>query len=118
MSLISVQKIAKKDEYKIIFDEIDAFLYNKVYRWRIGLAKVHGGLYYLQTMVNSLCTRKENDSKVVTVASKHKKNEIIFLHKRLGLQSFFLLKNMYPSLFKNLPIDTLIYNVCQLAKIK
>ena len=36
------------------------------------LAKVYGGLHYLQTMVTSHCNRKENNSKVVTVASNHK----------------------------------------------
>ena len=30
VSFLSIQKIAKMDEYKIIFDDVDAFLYNKV----------------------------------------------------------------------------------------
>ena len=81
MSLISVQKIVKIEQYKTVFDRSDAFLCNKVQEWRIGLARVHGGLYYLQWMVTSHCTRKENNSKIVIVASNHKTNEIILLHK-------------------------------------
>ena len=36
VSLLSVQKIAKMDEYQIIFDDVDAFLCHKVQGWRIG----------------------------------------------------------------------------------
>ena len=49
ISLVSVQKISSLAQYKIEFDGNDAFLCNKVQGWRIGLANVHNGLYYLES---------------------------------------------------------------------
>ena len=49
ISLISVQKVASLYPYKIEFDGLNAFLCNKVQRWKIGLAEVRQGLYYLLT---------------------------------------------------------------------
>ena len=37
MSLISVQKLAKMNEYQIMFNDVDVFLCNKVYGWKIVL---------------------------------------------------------------------------------
>ena len=47
VSLVSVQGLAKLDEYRIIIDDIDVLWYNKVHGWKIRLAKVHHGVYYL-----------------------------------------------------------------------
>ena len=32
--------------YRIIFDDLDNLLCNKVHTWKIGLATIHDGLYY------------------------------------------------------------------------
>ena len=40
VNLISVQKLAKLTEYQIIFDDIDAYLFHKVQKSRIGLARI------------------------------------------------------------------------------
>ena len=40
ISLVSVQRVAKLDEFRIIFEDTNAILCNKVYGWKIGLAKV------------------------------------------------------------------------------
>ena len=53
VSLVSVQKLASIQPYKIEFDGLNAFLCNKVQQWKIGLAKVHDGLYYLPVAKNS-----------------------------------------------------------------
>ena len=98
MSLLSVKKISKMDEYKIIFDDVDVFLCNKVQGWRIRLAKVQCGLYYLSH--TTLSPHGETKFKIATVNNTYTKNAIILLHKRLGHPSFILLQNMYPSLFK------------------
>ena len=47
VSLTSVQRLAKMKEYNVLFDDIDAYLCHKVLGWRIELAKVQQGLYYL-----------------------------------------------------------------------
>ena len=45
VSLVSVQKLGSIQPYKIEFDGLNAFLCDKVQRWKIGLAKVHAKLY-------------------------------------------------------------------------
>ena len=47
-----------------------------------------------------------------------KEEEVVLLHRRLGHPSFTLLKTMYPRLFKELFVDELMYDACQLAKSK
>ena len=49
ISAIFVQKLASLYPYKIEFDGLNAFLCNKVQRWKTGLAEVRQGLYYLST---------------------------------------------------------------------
>ena len=47
VSLVSVQRLAKIKAYNILFYVIHAYLCNKVDGWKIRLAKVQKGLYYL-----------------------------------------------------------------------
>ena len=59
VSLVSVWRIAKFDEYRILFDGTDTFLSNKFHGQRIGLAEVHYDLYYLQPPSPLLSTHEE-----------------------------------------------------------
>ena len=52
------------------------------------------------------------------VNSLPKEEEIVLQHRRLGHPSFILLKVMYPQLFKELSMEKLVCNACQLAKSK
>ena len=70
----------KLDEYIYFFHGIDAFLYNKVHIWRIGLAKFHGGLYNLKS--TNLRPTKKNGFRVAIVTSNHMKNALILRHAR------------------------------------
>ena len=88
MNLASVQRIAKLDEYRIIFDDFDVFLYNKVHGWRTGLAKVHNGLYYIHN--THVDTVKEVEDKVTVVTTNSVAKKIHWLHKRLGHPSLLL----------------------------
>ena len=45
--LVSVQRFTRTGEYRIIFDNFNAFLYNKVHGWTIRLARICQGLYHL-----------------------------------------------------------------------
>ena len=92
-------------EYRTIFDNFDAFLYNKVCGWRIGLAMICHGLYHLLTP--SVILRQKEHFTVATVTSAPAMKEATLIHRRLGHPSFTLLKTMYPSLFKNCYIDDL-----------
>ena len=116
ISLVSIQKLAKMREYRIVFDNFDAFLYNKVHRWRIGLARICHVLYHLLITPGTL--RQKEKFMVSAVTSVPAKKEATLIHRRLGHPSLTLLKMMYPSLSKNCSIDDLICNACQLAKLK
>ena len=79
VSLISVQKIIKLNEYQIIFNDVDAFLCNKDHRRKIGQS-------------TPMSTRREADFKVTTVTSTSAKEKIILQLRRLGHLSFLLKK--------------------------
>ena len=72
VSLRPFQKIAKMDEYKIIFDDVDAFLCNKFQGWRIGLAEVLYGLYYLSH--TTLSPQRETKFKITMVTNTYTKD--------------------------------------------
>ena len=103
-------------EYRIVFDNCDVFLYNKVHRWRIGLAWICHGLYHL--LITLVTLRQKEKFMVAALMSVPAKKEVTFIHRRLGHLSFTLLKMMYLSFIKNYSIDDLICNACQLAKMK
>ena len=52
VSLVSVQRLANNKEHCILFDDLSAFLCNKVHGWKIGLAKVQHGLYFLPGVIS------------------------------------------------------------------
>ena len=116
ISLVSVHKLAKISEYRIIFDNFDAFLYNKVHRRTIGLARICNGLQHLLT--TPVILRQKEHFTVAVVRSTPAKKEATLIHRRLEHPSFTLLKTMYPSLFKNCPIDDLVCDTCKMAKLK
>ena len=82
-------------DYNILFDNIDAYLCHKLHGWKIGLAKVQQGLYYLPWK-NPI---KAVGSKVATVQISSKE-KIMEIHLGIGHPSFHLLKKMYPIYLK------------------
>ena len=115
VSLISVQRLAKLKEYSILFDDIDAYLCHKVDGWKIGLAKVRQGLYYLPGR-NPIALLGAGTP--VAMKGMTFKETIVEIHQRMGHPSFHLLKHMYPHLFKDLKVDDFICDACQLGKFK
>ena len=101
--LIFVQRLAKIKDFNILFDDIDAYLCHKVHRWKIRLAKVQRGLYYLPWK-NSI---KAAGAHEATVQSSPKE-KIMKIHQRMGHPSFHLLKILYPDLFQKLELDMCI----------
>ena len=102
VSLVSVQRIAKLREYGILFDDTDGVLRNKVNRWRIGLARLRHGLYYLPNTIPS--DGRPPNAQVTTIASSNMEETVILLNRRLGHPSFNLLLTMYPQFFENYPL--------------
>ena len=115
VSLISVQRLAKIKEYNILFDDIDAYLCHKVDGWKIGLAKVQHGLYYLP--FGSL-TAMIGAASSISIRKETSKENIFAIHQRMGHPSFHTLKHMYPDLFKDFQITDFICDACQLGKFK
>ena len=115
VNLISVQRLAKMQEYNILFDNMDAYLCHKAHRWRIGLAKVQNGLYYLPRTDPS--TIQGADSRVAAIKTPSE-DIIMETHMRMGHPSFSLLKKLYPNLFKDVILEKLICEACQLGKFK
>ena len=115
INLISIQRLASLREYNILFDDVDAYLCHKELRWKIGLAKVQHGLYYLPCQSSRRIM--ETEPKVAAVKTSSEE-EIMDVHQRMGHPSFYLLKHMYPHLFKNIDISTTVCDACQLGKFK
>ena len=116
VNLVLIQRIAKLDEYRIIFDDLDVFLYNKVQGWRTRLSKVYDGLYYLHD--THIDTVKALETKVTLVSTNSTAEKIHLLKRRLGHPSFSTLKNMYPNLFGKLSLENFICEACQLPQLK
>ena len=117
VSLVSVQRLAKLTNYSIIFDDLDAYLCSKVNGSTIGLAKIRQGLYYLPAINPQ--SPVAGGLKVTSVQTPSAQLEpIMELHHQMGHPSFYLLKQMYPHMFKNIDFESLICDACQLGKFK
>ena len=114
INLISVQKVASLRAYSILFDDIDAYLCHKELGWKIGLAKVQRGLYYIP------CHSSKGSMEELKVAAvkSSSEEEIMDIHRRMGHPSFYLLNHMYSHLFKGIDISTIVCDACQLGKFK
>ena len=116
MDHISVQRLAKLTDYRIVFDDLDAYLCHKVQRLRIGLARIQHGLYYLLGADPSIIPTV--GSKVASVEQAFPKGTIMEIHQRMGHPSFHLLKKMYSHQFKNIDFNSIVCEACQLGKFK
>ena len=77
----------------------------------IGQARATEGLYLLKD--------KDNYSDPLSlslISVNSNKNEIWNHHRRLGHPSFKTLKRMFPSLFKNIDVESFHCEVCEFAK--
>ena len=115
VSLVSVQRLAMIKAYTILFDDIHAYLCNKVDGWKIGLAKVQKGLYYLPEGISKAMIGAESQ---ITTRRGTAKEMVLEIHQRMGHPSFHLLKHMYPHLFKDIKNAEFICDACQLGKLK
>ena len=115
INLISDKRLASLREYNILFDDVDAYLCHKKLGWKIGLAKVQHGLYYLPCQSSGRII--ETEPKVAAVKTSSEE-EIMDVHQRMGHPSVYLLKHMDPHLFMNIDISTIVYDAYQLGKFK
>ncbi|XP_071902713.1 uncharacterized protein [Coffea arabica] len=79
---------------------------------RIGLAKEHDGLYYLDAS-----SQPEFGKSALSTLSSPSNKDVIWLHHRcLGHVSFSALKIMFPSLFKGFDVQSFHCDICEYAK--
>ena len=117
VSLVSIQRLAKLKNYSILFDDLDAYLCSKVQGSRIGLAKIKQGLYYLPGLDSQ--SPVAGDLKMASVqVSTTLVEPIMKLHNKMDHPSFHLLRQMYPHMFKDIKLEVLTYDACQLGKFK
>ena len=116
VNLISVQRLAKLTDYRIVFDDLDAYLCHKVQRSRIGLARIQHGLYYLLGADPSIIPTA--GSKVASTKQVFPNSTLMEIHQRMGHPSFHLLKQMYSHQFKNIDFNSIVCEACQLGKFK
>ena len=124
ISLILVQKVASLYLYEIEFDGLNAFLCNKVQRWKTRLAEVRQGLYYLlthrppQEIVTAAGSHILPQCTTLVAADTIRKDELMLIHCKLGHPSFQILRCMFLDKFKRLCVNDLVREVCEKAKHK
>lgn len=111
-NLVSVKKLAKDLAGSVIFDESCCNFQDRGSGKRIGLAKEHDGLYYLDTSSQPEFSK----SALSTLSSPSNKDVIWLHHRRLGHVSFSALKIMFPSLFKGFDVQSFHCDICEYAK--
>jgi len=79
----------------------------------IGRAKEWNGLYYIENP--NLSTKSHS---LVTESAMTDKEKIHLHHCRMGHPSFQIVKNIFPSLFKNIDIGSMSCELCELTKHK
>ena len=117
VSLVSVQRLAKLTNYSILFYDLEAYLCSKVNGLKIGLAKIRQGLYYLPGIDTQPSVAGSLKAASVQTSSAQLE-QIMELHHQMGHPSFYLLKQLYPHLFKTIDFEFLVCDACQLGKFK
>ncbi|CAJ2655949.1 unnamed protein product [Trifolium pratense] len=83
----------------------------------IGNAKELNGLYYLDNQ-NLPPNPLNNNNSLFSESIKTNREKVFLYHRRLGHPSFRVMKQIFPSFFKNLDVESLCCEVCELAKHK
>ena len=102
-NLVSIQKLTQDLTCRVIFDASFCEFQDQGSGRKIGLAKEHNRLYYLNTSSQPELVK----SNLSTSFFSSSKEYVIWLHHtRLGHVSFSTLKIMFPTLFKRLDIQS------------
>nr|KYP54945.1 Retrovirus-related Pol polyprotein from transposon TNT 1-94 [Cajanus cajan] len=112
-NLISIQKLTKDLLCNVIFHSNSCILQDKKSGRTIGHAREWNGLYYMENL--NLPIESHSLISESTITSKEK---VQLIHCRLGHPSFRVIKLLFPSLFKNLNLESFHCEACELAKHK
>ncbi|CAJ2663478.1 unnamed protein product [Trifolium pratense] len=116
-SLISIQKLTKNLSCNAIFYDNACVFQDKHSGRTIGNAKELNGLYYLDNQ-NLPPNPLNNNNSLFSESIKTNREKVFLYHRRLGHPSFRVMKQIFPSFFKNLDVESLCCEVCELAKHK
>ncbi|KAK2354846.1 putative mitochondrial protein [Trifolium repens] len=114
-SLISIQKLTKNLSCNAIFNDNACVFQDKHSGRTIGNAREWNDLYYLDN--RNLPPNSLNNS-FFSESIKTNREKVFLYHSRLGHPSFRVMKQIFPSFFKNLDVESLCCEVCELAKHK
>jgi len=117
-SLISIHKLIKDLSCNVVFCDNACVFQDKDSGRTIGNAREWNGLYYFdnQNLIRSF--NISNNNSFLSESIKTNKEKVFLYHCRLGHPSFRVMKQLFPSLFKNLDVESLCCGVCELAKHK
>nr|KYP41064.1 Retrovirus-related Pol polyprotein from transposon TNT 1-94 [Cajanus cajan] len=110
-NLISIQKLTKDLSCNVVFYSNSCILQDKNSGRTIGHAREWNGLYYMEDP--NLPTKS-----LISLSTMTNKEKAQLYHCRLGHPSFRVIKVLFPSLFKNLNVESLHCEVCEFAKHK
>ncbi|CAJ2627685.1 unnamed protein product [Trifolium pratense] len=116
-SLISIQKLTKNLSCNAIFYDNACVFQDKHSGRTIGNAREWNGLYYLDNQ-NLPPNPLNNSNSLFSESIKTNRDKVFLYHCRLGHPSFRVMKQIFPSFFKNLDVESLCCEVCELAKHK
>lgn len=111
-NLISVKKIARDHQCRVIFTEFDCVFQDRNSGKMIGVAREHDGLYVLET---SPVTSMNFNALMVESDDRLRQEKLMLWHSRLGHPSYEYMKHVVPQdLFnKNSKFQC---EICELAK--
>src|ERR1051325_3805765 len=112
-NLISIQKLTKDLSCNVVFHNNSCILQDKNSGKTIGHAREWNGLYYMEDP--NLPT---NSRSLISESTMTNIEKVQLYHCRLGHPSFRVVKVLFPFLFKNLNVESLHCDVCELAKHK
>jgi hypothetical protein len=110
-NLLSIRKLIKDINCSVTFF-LDHCIFQDLATGRtIGQARVKDGLYMLGVQGSS-----SNSPSLSFISVNSNKTDVWNHHRRLGHLSFKTLRNMFPSLFKNLDVEQFHCEICEFAK--
>ena len=111
-----VQRLYKLTKYSILFKNCDVYLCLKDQGLKIGLAKIHQGLYYL--LGSSPTIALADNGTMAASVQEPSRTTLLEIHQRMGHPYFHFLKQMYSHMFMDIDENLLICVDCQLGKYK
>nr|KYP51529.1 hypothetical protein KK1_026556 [Cajanus cajan]KYP51539.1 hypothetical protein KK1_026566 [Cajanus cajan] len=112
-NLISIQKLTKDLVCNVIFHSNSCILQETKLGRTIGHAREWNDLYYMEELNLPIESHSLISKSAITY-----KEKVQLTHCRLGHPSLRVIKLLFPSLFKNLNLESLHCEVCELAKHK